>query len=611
MYQLINMLKALRISIRIGIFAGMEKQDTINILISRLLAKDDEILQLRSLLDEWQQEQQSGNAQILSRLDQSLEELKKMRRDNKELSNRLSQAIEAKSAAEEKVEELSLALETLRNMRAEELYELANQKRRLYGRKSEKTRSLPGMKEKDLQEEKDDFDGSTPSGTVGGAEENPAPAPVEAPPAGNRPKSPSPRKDYSKQSTCVENVVMHYCDESGIPEGARKINKRYWVQYSLEWKAIKHVYELIRTVDAQGNLSNYYEPLDKEDTLRPFENVLKGYHVDFELVARMLVDKYQYGLSLERVIDRFRDADASFSNSTVLSWLKRHIQELSKLQDAWKESLLVPGSMLFCDETTELVRVHNDVTGRDEYRKKYIWGIKNPHRKMAYYLYDNGSRSRKVAQKFFEGFSGSVTTDGYNVYKMFEQEDSKVTRYGCMAHVRRKFIDALQTDHRAAQIVNLISSLYWVETDCRINVLSHEERRLERQKRAIPILGEIWQTIKPLFDKTREETANLFLKAVRYAVNEWTAVCRYVSNGKAEIDNNPAERMMKPVCMGRKNYLFCGSELGAKNAAMVYSIIETCKMNGIRPVKYIAQVLREICQGEENYAALLPINIDK
>ena len=77
--------------------------------------------------------------------------------------------------------------------------------------------------------------------------------------------------------------------------------------------------------------------------------------------------------------------------------------------------------------------------------------------------------------------------------------------------------------------------------------------------------------IKPLPIKHAGDTANLFLKAVRYAVNEWEAVSRYVQNGKAEIDNNTAERMMKPICMGRKNYLFCGSELGAKNASMFYT----------------------------------------
>ena len=587
----------------------MEDKETINILIAQLLSKDDEILRLRNLLDDLQREQQSGNMQILSKLDRALEELKSMRHDNKTLSNRLSRALEAKSAAEEKIQELSSALEALENTRADELYEIARQKRQLYGRKSEKKSSLSAMKQKDLKEDKDDFDGSAPSAPVEDLEQKAAEsASSEAAP---RSESPSCRKDYGKQSTGAENVVVHYCDESDIPSGARKIGIREWIQYSIQHQVVKHVFKLVRLVDTQGNISNYYQPTDKNDTRRPFENVLEGYPVDFELMARILVDKYQYGLSLERVVDRLKDAGARFNTSTVLAWIKRHMKELCKLEEPFRQLLLTPGSMLFSDETTEQVRVYNQQKGKYEYRKQYIWGIKNPDRKIAYYLYDNGSRSMKVAQKFFAGFRGSVTTDGYNVYKMFEREDSSITRYGCMAHVRRKFVDALQTAHRSADIINLISNLYWVEADCRINLLSEDERRMERQKRAIPILAEIWQMIKPVFEQTRGDTANLFLKAVRYAVNEWEAVSRYVQNGKAEIDNNPAERMMKPICMGRKNYLFCGSELGAKNASMLYSIIETCKMNGLRPVKYIAEILTKLTAGETNYMSLLPINNNK
>ena len=587
----------------------MEDKETINILIAQLLSKDDEILRLRNLLDDLQREQRSGNMQILSKLDRALEELKSMRHDNKTLSNRLSRALEAKSAAEEKIQELSSALEALENTRADELYEIARQKRQLYGRKSEKKSSLSATKQKDLKEDKDDFDGSAPSAPVEDLEQKAAEsASSEAAP---RSESPSCRKDYGKQSTGAENVVVHYCDESDIPSGARKIGIREWIQYSIQHQVVKHVFKLVRLVDAQGNISNYYQPKDNNDTRRPFENVLEGYPVDFELMARILVDKYQYGLSLERVVDRLKDAGARFNTSTVLAWIKRHMKELCKLEEPFRQLLLTPGSMLFSDETTEQVRVYNQQKGKYEYRKQYIWGIKNPDRKIAYYLYDNGSRSMKVAQKFFAGFRGSVTTDGYNVYKMFEREDSSITRYGCMAHVRRKFVDALQTDHRSADIINLISNLYWVEADCRINLLSEDERRMERQKRAIPILAEIWQMIKPVFEQTRGDTANLFLKAVRYAVNEWEAVSRYVQNGKAEIDNNPAERMMKPICMGRKNYLFCGSELGAKNASMLYSIIETCKMNGLRPVKYIAEILTKLTAGETNYMSLLPINNNK
>ena len=587
----------------------MEDKETINILIAQLLSKDDEILRLRNLLDDLQREQQSGNMQILSKLDRALEELKSMRHDNKALSNRLSRALEAKSAAEEKIQELSSALEALENTRADELYEIARQKRQLYGRNPRRNLPCPQRSKKTSKRIRMILTAPLLRLRLKTWNRKLRNQPLLRPLP--RPESPSCRKDYGKQSTGAENVVVHYCDESDIPSGARKIGIREWIQYSIQHQVVKHVFKLVRLVDTQGNISNYYQPTDKNDTRRPFENVLEGYPVDFELMARILVDKYQYGLSLERVVDRLKDAGARFNTSTVLAWIKRHMKELCKLEEPFRQLLLTPGSMLFSDETTEQVRVYNQQKGKYEYRKQYIWGIKNPDRKIAYYLYDNGSRSMKVAQKFFAGFRGSVTTDGYNVYKMFEREDSSITRYGCMAHVRRKFVDALQTDHRSADIINLISNLYWVEADCRINLLSEDERRMERQKRAIPILAEIWQMIKPVFDQTRGDTANLFLKAVRYAVNEWEAVSRYVQNGKAEIDNNPAERMMKPICMGRKNYLFCGSELGAKNASMLYSIIETCKMNGLRPVKYIAEILTKLTAGETNYMSLLPINNNK
>ena len=289
----------------------MEDKETINILIAQLLSKDDENLRLRNLLDDLQREQQSGNMQILSKLDRALEELKSMRHDNKALSNRLSQALEAKSAAEEKIQELSSALEALENTRADELYEIARQKRQLYGRKSEKKSSLSATKQKDLKEDKDDFDGSAPSAPVEDLEQKAAESASSEP--APRPESPSCRKDYGKQSTGAENVVVHYCDESDIPSGARKIGIREWIQYSIQHQVVKHVFKLVRLVDAQGNISNYYQPKDNNDTRRPFENVLEGYPVDFELMARILVDKYQYGLSLERVVDRLKDAGARFT----------------------------------------------------------------------------------------------------------------------------------------------------------------------------------------------------------------------------------------------------------------------------------------------------------
>ena len=540
----------------------MQEQDTINILVSQLLSKDDELLRIRKDNERLREEQREGNRQILEKLDKALDELKSMRRDNKNLAGQLSKALEGKAQAEKKSELLSSALEELKNLRAAELFEIEKQKRQLYGRKSEKSSSLRKVPEKDLKSEKDDFDGSNPPEVS--CEDLSTPATPKMSnsesPSSACPVSQPQRSDYSKRSTRVNNVVMHYCDESGIPSDARKIDVRHWILYKLDWSVTKHVFELLRLIDKEGAISNYYKADEAHDTLHPFENVLPGYHVDIDMIAQILVDKYQYSMSLERVVDRFKDVDADFSSSTVLSRVHRHIRELDKLDAPLRSVLLTEGSFLFCDETTEQVKVFNKSTGKFEYRKKYIWGIKNPALKVAYYLYDQGSRSMTVAEKFFR---------------------------------------------------SLISELYWIETDCRIHLLSEEERVFERRQRSLPLLSQLWQFLKPIFDETEGFAANLFIKAVRYAVNEWEAICRYVNNGQAEIDNNTAERMMKPVCLGRKNYLFCGSEQAAKNTSLIYSIIESCKMNGLRPVKYIADVLRKLVSGETDYMALLPMNIDK
>lgn len=594
----------------------MQDKETINLLINRLLAKDDEILRLRGKLDRLREEQREGNGLILRKLDKALEELKVMRTDNQRLARQLSkalkdksEALEAKSEALRKIEVLSEALESLQATRADELLELSHRKKQLYGRKSEKTSLLSKKEEKNLEEEKDEFDGTPhPQEPFRGVGSTPA---HTDPPTENKQKNRPGRTDYSKNATRIETTVMHYCDRESIPEGARQIDVRHWKLYKLEWTVTEHIFEIVRVADKQGNITNVYNAKDKDDPVRPMENVLPGYHTDMELIAQIIVDKYQYGIALEQVVDRFKDAGAAFSPSTVLNWVTRHVKLLAPLEEPLRELLLCAGSFLFCDETTELVRVRNESEGKWEYRKKYIWGIKNPALKVACYLYDNGSRSKKVAENFFRDFFGSITTDGYNVYKLFDAQNSRVTRYGCMVHVRRKYVEALQTDSRAAEILNLISELYWIESDCKIHLLGENERKERRQKQAVPILAEIWQKVKEVYEQTKKNAPNLFIKAVRYTVNEWKALCRYASNGKAEIDNNTAERMMKPVCIGRNNYLFCGSERAAKDTALIYSIIETCKLNGIRPVKYIKEVLTKIVQGNKDYKALLPVYIYK
>lgn len=222
----------------------MQEQDTINILISQILSKDDELVCLRQDNARIREEQREGNRQILEKLDKTLDELKSMRRDNKHLANQLSKALEDKVQAEKQSELLSSALEELKNLRASELFELEKQKRQLYGRKSEKSSTLLQSTDKDLKNDKDDFDGSKPtsneSSTTVASDMN-----IDLSSSARSTSKPC-RSDYSKRSTRVDNVVMHYCDESSIPSDARKIDIRHWILYKLDWSVTKHVFELLR-----------------------------------------------------------------------------------------------------------------------------------------------------------------------------------------------------------------------------------------------------------------------------------------------------------------------------------------------------------------------------
>lgn len=229
---------------------------------------------------------------ILEKLDKALCELKSMRRENKNLATCLANSEQEKS-------DLREALKALQQTRADELFELERQKRQLYGRSSEKVKSLKKLQERSVKGDKDDFDGFNP----------PEPPPHEGHETldtmrlsdalvGQAAKSKPHRSDYSKNATQIESTVMHYCNRDQVPADARPIDVRHWILYKMDWNVCKHVFEIPRLIDSEGAISNYYAPFEGDEALQPFENVLPGHHVDMDMIAQIMVDKYQYSLSL-------------------------------------------------------------------------------------------------------------------------------------------------------------------------------------------------------------------------------------------------------------------------------------------------------------------------
>ena len=194
--------------------------------------------------------------------------------------------------------------------------------------------------------------------------------------------------------------------------------------------------------------------------------------------------------------------------------------------------------------------------------------------------------------KYLKNYTGFLQADAYSGYDCL-YETQRIIEAGCMAHVRRKFFEvakAAKGPSHAADIVDIIKRLYLIERQ--VKLMSEPERYYYRKKHSKPILKQLYRKIDTHLKKATPGSP--FYKALQYAKNQQVAICRYLANAKLDIDNNKAERAIKPLVIGRKNWLFAGSDNGGKRAAIIYSIIETCKMNNINPLKYLTDVLAKL-----------------
>ena len=204
-------------------------------------------------------------------------------------------------------------------------------------------------------------------------------------------------------------------------------------------------------------------------------------------------------------------------------------------------------------------------------------------------------------------FTGILQADGYAGFgQLYEGE--RIQEAACWAHARRKFYDLHQAKHSpiAAEALERIGALYAIEAEIRGQ--PPDERGAIRQARAGPLLESLREWLRQTLARVSKKSE--LAKAIRYALTRWTALTRYRDDGRIEIDNNAAERALRAVALGRKNYLFCGSDAGGERAAAIYSLIGTAKLNGLDPEAYLRHVLERIADHPINRIdELLPWNV--
>jgi hypothetical protein len=305
------------------------------------------------------------------------------------------------------------------------------------------------------------------------------------------------------------------------------------------------------------------------------------------LLTHLLISKFQDHLPFYRQVQMFKRADITIAESTISGWFSATCRLLEPLYDKLIEKVK-QSNYLMADETPIPV-LTKDKPGSTQ--KGYHWVYYSPLDKLVCFDYRKG-RGREGPCEFLEGFRGALQTDGYAAYNGFEKQDG-VTLLACLAHARRKFEKCKDNDpKRANHALKKIQELYDVEHEAREQKFTFEERKELRQERSVPVLTELEKWMKKELTEVLPKSA--IGEAIAYTLKLWKRLSRYTEDGRWEIDNNKIENSIRPVALGRKNYLFAGSHEAAKNAAMIYSFLGTCKINNVEPYAWLKDVLTRI-----------------
>ncbi len=334
---------------------------------------------------------------------------------------------------------------------------------------------------------------------------------------------------------------------------------------------------------------------------RPLEKAMAGEG----LLSQILIDKYVDHLPLHRQMQRFERAGVKIPYATLTGWVSETCRLITPLYEALKKEVL-KSNYLHADETPIRV-LDRDKSG--ESHKGFYWVYQNSIERIVIFDYQEG-RGREGPAKMLENFEGYLQTDGYQVYDHFDARKD-IRQIHCMAHARRKFTEALDNSKDVAEYaLSEIQKLYAIERKCKEEGLLSDEIKTRRQEQSLPILESLGTWMKEQYINALPKS-NIG-EALAYSIKRWDTLTRYTENGMLSIDNNPVENSIRPVALGRKNYLFAGSHEAAKRSGMLYSLFGTCKLHGIEPYGWLKNTLQKIPSHPINKVQdLLPHHIGK
>lgn len=315
-------------------------------------------------------------------------------------------------------------------------------------------------------------------------------------------------------------------------------------------------------------------------------------------VAQVLVSKYADHLPLYRQAQIYARQGINLDRSTLADWVGRAAWHLRPLHERLLARLKT-SPKLFADETTAPVLD----PGRGRTKTGQLWAYARDDRPwdgtdppgVAYVYAPDRKAERPIAH--LAGFAGILQVDGYGGYRVLADKSGATLAF-CWAHVRRRFYEIAVSGPApiASEALTRIAELYRIEDDIRRRPA--DERRTLRQEKSRPIVADLEPWLRQKLGLISQKTK--LAEAIRYTLSRWQGLTRFLDDGRIEIDSNVVERSIRPIALNRKNALFAGSDAGAEHWAVIASLIETCKLNGVEPLGYIADVLTRIVNGHLN-----------
>ncbi len=309
------------------------------------------------------------------------------------------------------------------------------------------------------------------------------------------------------------------------------------------------------------------------------------------LLTWVVTNKYLNHLPLYRLEQMAAREQVTLSRSTLAEWVGRTGVALQPLVDRliWH---LLQGNTLHADETP----IAQLEPGNGKTRKAYLWAYRSndhePGPRIVIFDYQTG-RSGRHAQNFLQNWQGHLLVDDYGGYKaLFSRTTSPCFELACWAHARRKFFDLHQANNSsmAFEALQRIGDLYVTEAEGKN--MSIEARQQLRAEKSLPVLS----TLHDWLMQTRMQTANggASAKALDYTLKRWPSLVRYAHTGHLPIDNNPLENAIRPIAIGKKNWMFTGSERAGQRAAAIQTLFGTAQLNGIDPAKWLNDTLTKL-----------------